>query len=350
MRGLAVLPPIWGLTLEVAALLATVLFASYRCMREAFASAWARWLAATAFALAAYPVAFAVDRGNLEMLVFVIVFWGVYLYAKGSLRWSLALFGLAAAMKYYPAILLLLPVIDRRYRAAILGAIVAVAATLAATIALGFMTPGISPFGIARYAWFTLTGVHGGYTTWGFEGINHRHSIWSVLHLLWIRLFGSDPSRMVSLAYLLLGALVVAGIVVWLFLAAGPGGARTPLWRKAGILVVLMILMPPLAADYTLLYVFIPLALLFGAPRIPAGGRIAAVLLALCLVPTDYLVVEGWFKGSAYTSPTIGDTKSSVIAYALFLTGALIAMMIGAREATGDRRAAVRHGDVPAGG
>ncbi len=328
MRGIAVLPPIWGLTLEIAALLTTVLFASYLCMREAFASAWGRWVAAMAFAFASYPVAFVADRGNFDMVVFAIVFWGVYLYAKGSWRWAMALLGVAAALKYYPAILLLLPVIDRRYRAAIWGAVVALATTVAATVALGFMTPGISPFGVARYAWQTLTGVHGGYTTWGFEGITHRHSIWSVFHLVWIRVAGADPSTSVSLAYVLVAALVVAGVVVWLLLVAGPEGRRVALWRKAGILIVMMILLPPLSSDYTLLYVFIPLSLMLTAPELPASGKVAAVLLALCFVPMDYLFIEPWFKGNATIEPALGDTKSSVITYACLLLGAGVAMML----------------------
>jgi len=332
MRGIATLPSALGLALEIAAMVITAVFAAYLCMKEAFANTWARCVAAIAFAVAAYPVVFAADRGNLEMLVFVIVFWGVYLYAKGSLGWALTLFGLAAAMKYYPAILLLLPVIDRRYRYAIWGAAVTVLSTIVATMAIGFMTPGISPVGVAKYAYHTLTGVHGGYASWGFEGICYRHSIWGVVHMAWIRLFGADPSGRVVLLYMVAGMLAVAGVVAWLYVAAGPRGSRVALWRKAGVLIILMILVPPLSADYTSLYLFIPLCLMLTALRLPRAGKVAAIMLALCLVPMDYLVIEPWVKGSAYVSPTIGDTKSSTIAYAFFLTAALAMMLIHLRD------------------
>jgi hypothetical protein len=350
MRGLAVLPPIWGLALEIAAMFITVVYAGFLCMRHAFTSAWAQWLAAVVLACTAYPVVFAADRGNLDMLMFVIVFWGLMLYARGSLGWAMALIGFAAAMKYYPVILLALPVIDRRYKAAVWGAAVAVVTTLGAAGIIGFMTPGISPFGVLRYAWRTLSGVHGGYATWGFEGINYRHGIWGVIHLLWIRVFGADPSGKVVLLYMALAAIAGIAIFIWLYRASGRDGRGVPLWRKAGILVVLMILLPPIAADYTLLYVFIPLALAFMAPGISSARKATVVLLALCLIPMDYLVIEPFFKGDAYASPTIGDTKSSVIAYALFLTGAVIAMLVGARETADDERRDPRHVSVPASG
>jgi hypothetical protein len=349
MRGIAALPAIGGLALEIAVFVGSVLAAAALVLKQAFTVLWQRWLAAMVLAAASYPVLFVIDRGNLDMIVFAVVFWGLFLYARGSYGAAVSLLGVAAALKYYPLILLILPLVDRRWRHALWGAAVAVGTTGAATIIIGFMTYGLSPFGVAHLAWSTLYGVHGGLTTWGFEGLTHRHSLWGLLDLAWIRAAGADAPRLVSLAYMAAAAAAIVALSVWLFQRAGPHGNGVELWRKAGLLVTCMILLPPLSADYTSVYVFVPLSLMFSAPALPRSGRIAAVFLALCLIPMDFVVIEPWVKHGANITPSCGDTKSSVIAYALFLAGALIAMLAGARRQTATRDRDITRGEMPTG-
>jgi hypothetical protein len=95
-----------------------------------------------------YPVLFLVDRGNLEMLVFLFLAGFFYFFYVRESTWLAALFLAAAiACKLYPATLLLLYLAERRYKGLALTAVFTAALTALATVAVA----GLGGISVAHF-------------------------------------------------------------------------------------------------------------------------------------------------------------------------------------------------------
>ena len=88
-----------------------------------------------------YPVLFTLDRGNLEMVIFLLVGGMFYFVYRRESQWGAGLcLAAAIAMKVYPATLMVLLIAERRFKAAIVAAVGAVALTVGSTGALALLT------------------------------------------------------------------------------------------------------------------------------------------------------------------------------------------------------------------
>ncbi len=156
------------------AVLAVAAFSLWRFIQRYFSAGlddlfW-RVLVFGILTMLSYPVLFAVDRGNMDIIVFTVLLWFIMCYMQGRLVLAVVLVGVAVAMKLYPAPLLLLFFCDRRWRwggAAIAWtALVTVAATLLLSVSarLPVMT-------VVSHVWETLVGGHVQYGTIGFSAM-----------------------------------------------------------------------------------------------------------------------------------------------------------------------------------
>jgi hypothetical protein len=98
------------------------------------------------------------------------------------------------------------------------------------------------------------------------------------------------------------------------------------------VIVAYLLLLPPLSADYTLLAVFLPLMLILAQGDRSRACLLPAVFFSLCLIPMDWLVIEGAVKGNSPIAMSPGDTKTSVVLYPLFLIAALASVLIYSRR------------------
>ncbi len=87
--------------------------------------------------ITSYPVLFLLQRGNLEVLVWIPTTLGLVCFKRNYFTRAAMLFGLAAALKLYPLIFLSLLLIKRRYRDSIIALSVAVGVDVVALWKLG---------------------------------------------------------------------------------------------------------------------------------------------------------------------------------------------------------------------
>ena len=87
------------------------------------------------------PALFLIDRGNIEVFLWLLLLAGLAAFLSKRPYAAAALFGLAASMKIYPALLLLLFVPQRHWKALVLGLGVAVGATLCMLQVIGPTIP-----------------------------------------------------------------------------------------------------------------------------------------------------------------------------------------------------------------
>ena len=115
-KVMTVLPDKIALGLVVTAFLAALAALVWHWLTFALGAPLLRLPHALVLTLFAYPVLWVVDRGNLEMVVFVLLAAFFYLYYAVHSRWAWLPLALAIAAKYYWATLLVLPLIICTFR------------------------------------------------------------------------------------------------------------------------------------------------------------------------------------------------------------------------------------------
>jgi hypothetical protein len=289
--------------------LATLIAALWMAARRDHQSVVARFQVVVPLCLLAYPVLFLLDRGNLEMLVFVFVAGFLYLYCARRSRWSWIPLALAIAAKYYWATLLVLLLLDKEYRQTLFAFLGAVAVSVAGMLFI----VAVSGYSVAGFvhAWMTSLGGYGDWRGSLFY-VHHAHSLWGVVMLL-NRATDYCLSRQPNLTGLFL--VLMAALFLLIVARLRKGGFE--LWEKVALLVLCAILMPFESADYTLtewMLVFVVFAM-SGATGWRAGA--VTVLFAVTMIPFPY-----------YYFPFVGrpDVGISTLIYpaALVATGVLV--------------------------
>lgn len=235
------------------------------------------WLTLTG-SLLAYPVLFQLDRANVEILVFGCTAGAVVLtYSQRAKPLQAVLLSSAIALKGFPILLLLVPIVRREWRAVIA---VLSSSLLESIVALLTFRGGlIENLHLLRHALST-------FSTSVAAPANIQHSSDVASWLALIAHFDPGLSMLANHAVIIslaLGILVVIFIILgWLRNRMEPVGTVTALCCAMVVLV-------PGSYDYRLLYVTIPLALLLRSGRIVGvSGWSVVLLLALLLVP------KGW--------------------------------------------------------
>jgi hypothetical protein len=314
-KVMTVFPDRLAFALVIAAFLATLAAVVWRWMTPDFGGRLLRLPQALVLTFFAYPVLFVIDRGNLEMVVFVLLAAFFYLYFAAHSRWAWLPLALAIAAKYYWATLLVLPLCDRQYRQSLYAVAGAIASTLLSVVAIAWS----SGLGIGHVLAITGSTLRGHFDMSNtLFTVQHGHSLWGVLIVidrwtgdhLWLHGAG-NIRRLYVVACLLLFGWVCFRLLTH----------KHTDWQRATVLVVCALLLPMENHDYTLIHLFLPLALFVLAAGCGRRWWLVALLFAVPLVPADYVYFS--FQGFVY------DVSTSVLVY----PAALLALLVAALRA-----------------
>ena len=322
ITALTALPATVGFAAIIAAFLAVLVAVLWRWVTASDMGLGARLQQTAILAMLSYPVLFVLDRGNLEMVVFVLLaaFFWLY-YARGS-RWAWVPLALAIAGKYYWVTLLLLPLSDRNVRQAVYAAAGAVFVSLISAVILAW-TSGYTVVTVFRNTVSTLSGRDKAFGS--YLDIQHAHTSWSVLQLL-NRILNYPLSGIDHLN----GAYFGIAVLVFVLVAYNVLMRDLAPWRKVTVLVAATLLLPFESFDYTLVHLYFPLAMLVCAIPPSRGSRLSLALIGVCLVPMAYYYFKVW--GWQY------DMGISVFIYAAALAGLIIVPLVtGEKERLGWR-------------
>ena len=228
------------------------------------------------FSCFSYPLLFCLDRGNLEIYVFLAMAAAVFLLERGKSLAGAAFLALAIAVKGYPAVFLLLFLKRKDWRAALLACGLAGALVLAPLL--------LYKGGFAA----NLTGLRHNmdffFHRYALDNYDYTHnsSLFNLERIGSYILYGwQDRSfmlRMFNLAALLLGG--GAAYYIW--------RKENLLWKQVALLVCATVLLTPASNDYKLIALFLPLWLFINESARSRFDGAYAVILALLLVPKEY--------------------------------------------------------------
>lgn len=233
-----------------------------------------------------YPAWFLLQRANIEIFLWILLFLSAVLYARDYLYLASFGIGLAASIKLYPILLLGLFFKDRKqWGALFLGLVTAISAT---AVEIWRCAPG--------FFWFGARGFFGGVAQFqakyagSTEAGNgeYDHSLFSWVKGIAMRLH-LDPSSFTRPYYLVCGSLTLLVFMVFV--------RKMPFANRVTFLLVLMVLLPPVSFTYTLVHLYLPVLLLLPVlvessrcgHKVKAAQWIALCCLLLLLLPIDLL-------------------------------------------------------------
>ena len=226
-------------------------------------------------AAVSFPIEGLIQRGNTELFVWILTAVGIWAFLRDRDKMSAVLWGLAAATKLYPMILLALLLAKLRLKAFVLGLATFVVASL---LSMAYMGPSMS-VALRR----SLRNVFG-YQNFraselNLHGFAANHSAFVPVRFAALVLGGAAVN--LTNLYYLFGALVFIGLFV--------GRVRKmPVTNQVLVVTAFMVLLPPISYFYTLTNLYVPfLMLMFLAIRAErAGVRIPGLMgTVLLFVP-----------------------------------------------------------------
>lgn len=202
--------------------------------------------------LTSWPLLFLLERGNLESIVILFTFSGAAAFWQRRPLSAGVLWGLAACLKIYPLVLLLLLCTRRQRTAALLGL-----ATFATALVFSFWFVGPT---IEVAALGTVHGIGGFVSSYAMktrgDELRFDHSYLAFFKApLAIRHLRANPDvRWLSRTYLLLFG--IGAVVVYLLRAR-----HLPRTNQFVLISIAMVSLPPVSYDYTLLHLYPAFAL-----------------------------------------------------------------------------------------
>jgi hypothetical protein len=222
---------------------------------------WAATLFPLTLVVASFPIAGLLQQGNIELFMWIAAGLGMWLFLRGRDDAAAVLFGLAAAVKLYPLILLGLLLPRGKWRAFGVGVATFVGVTV---LSLAWLGPSVS------VAWHgSVQNVFGyqGYRVaeFSWHELAANHSVFGVVRFL-SKIAGVSPAKL-SVAYYAGGAGVMG-------LAYFGRLWKMPEANQLLALTTFMVMFPPVSYFYALVHLYAPfLVLLFLAIRAEQAGR-----------------------------------------------------------------------------
>jgi hypothetical protein len=249
------------------------------------------------------------DRGNVQSLVSAAVIIAVLCLVHSHNMWAAVLIGLAAAVKGYPLVLLIVLARRKAWREVLAGfATFLIANTVALTTFSGGLVDNL------HHLWIATGPFRSNSHATDLNNLTFNNSAFALLHLLgdsavpWI----AQPSGWASSHF---------GLVVLLLLAITVGLALIPattLLEQVLVLITFMTLAPVIVGDYALTLYFAPIALIYR--RRPGAWPLIslyAMILGLLMAPKGLSIAEMSLRLTPILSPLLQVSLISLVAVAV---------------------------------
>lgn len=264
--------------------------------------------------LMTYPLLFTIDRGNLEGLLLISLLAFVYYYQKKKYLLSVVFLSFAIAMKLFPIVLLVVYLSDKKYKEIFLTGLFTALLTI---FSLLFFKGGFLENLTLLVSGANL--VHLNRFLGGDLMVQRGVSLFTLIKIFLIE---TDLLQKVDMVKFL-GIYVKTAMVVGLFISAYVVFLEKDFWKKIALLVIAMLLLPQVSADYKLIHMFIPLFLFFNAPKSDRLDWVYVILFGLLLIPKDYYLLS-----KVVSDAGVSDISISVIINQLVMITMLL-LIIG---------------------
>jgi hypothetical protein len=302
-----------------------------------------------------YPFIFALDRANIELIVFAFIALGIFWFYKGRYLPSAIFIACAAAMKIFPIVFIIIFAKEGKYKHVLISI---VSFLLLSVVSLLMFDDSITT-NIGRmfanqkeYSRWSIEGIgttdikyniavnnpdadkigkevkltshfpgigisymsYYGVTTQNktYGGLGHGHSLFGVVRLIHI-LSGNDSDEAMkrSASIYLISVCTICFLILMYIMFI-----ERERWRILTLLVVIIDLLPFVSADYKLIHMLIPI-LFFLKDNTSRVRPLYLWLFGLLLIPKSY-----YYFSNVYT-----DSNFSDVSVAVFINAVILAVL-----------------------
>ena len=245
--------------------------------------------AAFVFTLLSYPMLFVINRGNFEILVFILLYFFEYFLIKKKYLTSATYLALAISLKIFPAVFLIIFLSFKKFKALLYAGLLSLFLNLAS---FGFflLRTGKSIEKLFSDYLSIYTGPYIDQYIIDNRGLEFGHTLYGLLKLI-VFIFNKTASitdvtlKKVMTIYSYYNKIQ---IVLFLIITVYILYIEKQLWKKITLLVIAMNLLPYVSADYKLINFFIPLYIFINKKEKSKYDLVYLILFSFLLVPKNY--------------------------------------------------------------
>ena len=232
-----------------------------------------------------YPVLFAIDRGNAEMIVFAFLAIFFSCFGRNSHFIGLVALACAIAMKAHPAVFLILLACDRKIKDCFFVVFLSIGLNIVAAAAL----PGGLSHNLSNSLSDTISLYRKSYII-GNEGLMFGNSLWGVgkVALFCVERGSSAISELGSTFTKLQFPYLCFCMAVFSLTCLYVLHFKTSWWKRVTLLTFSMILFPYVSADYRLLHIYFPMLFFINSNFQSNYTKYFMIIFGLLLVPKGY--------------------------------------------------------------
>jgi len=249
------------------------------------------WIIIILTILTSYPFMFLIDRGNIEGLLWIFVLLGTLSFVNKKFFVAGACFAIAASIKLYPVVFLLLLLSKHKYKEFVTSIFILVAISILAAYGLTGSICETFNMIFSGQSGFLRTKVP---VQEHIAVVGFIHSLYSVFYqILFITQFAVNKF-IILIIYIISVSAGFVLLYIWKI-------RYLPLINQVFVLTISSILLPFVSVDYTLVHLYIPwgLFMIFLAYDAESTGfttkQALNVLIpcAIIFTPQSYLIIEG---------------------------------------------------------
>lgn len=230
--------------------------------------------------LLSYPILYVLDRGNIDMFLFILFAGFVYLLKTEKYLLSAVLLAVHNAIKPFPVLFLILFLFKKKYKEFFLS--VAITAIL---IIGGFMTLKGNFFDqivvfIKNLLMFKINYV---YDNSNSNSMTNTSSLFMAMKLVFCKYTSILTTIRLEKLY---GYFSLIITVIMLFFAQ----REKTFWKRITLLILLMSLLPYVIDDYKLIFLFIPIWLFVNAKEKTKFDLAYVILFGLLMIPKQFFI------------------------------------------------------------
>lgn len=257
-----------------------------------------------------YPVLFAVDRSNFDLLICAFLFLFAFAYKNKNFKISTVFLALAIAIKPFACVFTIVYLLNKQFKATALLIFNVIFLTV---FSLSIFKDGLL---VEIQKYITTSMIVNKQILYGlisrFSSDLYNFTIIMVRSIS--KLFGSEINLMGNSTFIIW--YTVAAIIVFICFTIYLWRRPQPLWKGLAILTILLILLPYTSGDYRLTYLFVPLLMYIASNNKSRLDMPIIILWGLLLIPKNYYTISG-------------DQNIGMVINPLLLIGLLILLACG---------------------
>ncbi len=256
-------------------------------------------LAIFAITFLTYPVLFAVDRANFDLIACALLLFFAFTYASQKYKTSTIFLGLAIAIKPLIVVLGLIYVFDKRYKDILLVIFNVVFLT---ALSLCLFKGG---FFLETRKYLDTLFYTTGYLSAGNQQA-YNSDLYGMLTVV-IQFIGHRLGREIYLPDYPEARIIyaISVTIVFIYFAIYLWKNRLPLWQVLAVLTILLILLPFNSADYHLTYLFVPMLMYLGFKEQTRNELLIIILWGLLLIPKNYYTLQSFQNIGTVINPLL---------------------------------------------